>query len=83
MNFIPTQDQKTSHHAKCFLVTCMDFRLIDDSVYFMNGLGFNNNYDEFVLAGSSLGFTQDKFPHWGQTLLDHMNIGQALHHFKY
>jgi hypothetical protein len=60
----------------------MDFRLVDDAVYFLNSLGLNTNYDQFVLAGSSLGFTQDKYPHWGLTLLDHMSIGQSLHHFR-
>lgn len=53
-----TQDQKTAKTAKCFVMNCMDFRLIDDSAYFMDSLGYNNNYDCFVLAGSSLGFTQ-------------------------
>jgi hypothetical protein len=36
----------------------MDFRLVDDLVYFMDSIGLNNNYDQFVLAGGSLGFTQ-------------------------
>ena len=72
---IPTQDQKTAKTAKCFVMNCMDFRLVDDSAYFMNDLGYNNNYDCFVLAGSSLGFTQQKYPHWGQALLDHMKLG--------
>jgi hypothetical protein len=57
----------------------MDFRLIDDITHFMNEQGYNNNYDQFILAGSSLGLNQDKFPHWGQTLADHMNIGLGLH----
>lgn len=60
-----TQDQLTAHQAKCFLVTCMDFRLIDDVTHFMDRMGYNNNYDQFILAGASLGFVQDKFPHWG------------------
>jgi hypothetical protein len=60
----------------------MDFRLIDDIVKFMDGKGYNNNYDQFILAGGSLGFIQEKFPHWGQSLLDHMNIGQSLHGFR-
>jgi hypothetical protein len=78
-----TQDQTHSHESKVFAVACMDFRLVDDTTYFMNSLGFNNNYDQFVLAGASLGFSQDTYPHWGQTLIDHMSIGQSLHHFKY
>jgi hypothetical protein len=79
---IETQDQHKAHNAKCFLVTCMDFRLIDDITHFMNEQGYNNNYDQFILAGSSLGLNQDKFPHWGQTLADHMNIGLGLHEFR-
>lgn len=78
-----TQDQTKAHSAQCFVVACMDFRLVDDTVHFMNGLGYNNNYDQFVLAGSSLGFTQDKYPQWGEALLDHMSIGLGLHGFRF
>jgi hypothetical protein len=60
----------------------MDFQLIDEMVVFMNSLGYNNNYDQFILAGSSLGFTTDKYEHWGQSLIDHMNIGKQFHHFQ-
>jgi hypothetical protein len=70
-----TQDQKTAKKAKCFVLNCMDFRLIDDCVYFLDGLGLNNNYDAFVVAGSSLGFTQTKYPYWQQTVIDHMKLG--------
>jgi hypothetical protein len=77
-----TQDQLTAHQAKCFLITCMDFRLIDDVTHFMDKMGYNNNYDQFILAGASLGLTQSKFPHWGEALLDHMGIGLNLHEFR-
>lgn len=70
-----------AHRAKCFVVTCMDFRLIDEATIFMKEMGYDHNYDQFVLAGASLGFTQTTYPHWGQSLLDHMNIGKDLHHF--
>jgi len=61
----PTQDQTKAHNAKCFVIACMDFRLVDDNVHFMNSIGYHNNYDQFVLAGGSLGFTQEKYPAWG------------------
>ncbi len=80
---MPTQDQNTAHTANCFVVACMDFRLVDDVTHFMDKIGHNNNYDQFVLAGASLGFTQDKYPEWGKSLLDHMSIGQSLHHFRF
>lgn len=75
-------DKSKIHDAKCFAITCMDFRLVDDSVKFLDSLGLEMNYDHFVLAGSSLGFTQQKYEYWGKTLLDHMSIGLSLHHFR-
>lgn len=77
-----TQNKLEAHTAKGYLVSCMDFRLIEEYVKFMTNEGYNVNYDQFILAGGSLGLTQDKFPHWGQTLIDHMGIGKALHHFR-
>jgi hypothetical protein len=41
----PTQDQTKAHTAKCFAISCMDFRLVDDTVHFLDSLGLNNNYD--------------------------------------
>lgn len=40
-----TQDQTKAHSAQCFAVACMDFRLVDDTVRFMDSIGLNNNYD--------------------------------------
>lgn len=77
-----TQDQLTAKHASTYLITCMDFRLIDDVCKVMDLMGFNNNYDHFIVAGGSLGLIQDKFPHWGQTAIDHMEIGLNLHEFR-
>jgi hypothetical protein len=48
----------------------------------MTSQGYHINYDQFILAGASLGFTQTKFPYWGDTLIDHMGIGKELHHFR-
>lgn len=75
-------DKSKIHEAKCFAIACMDFRLVDDAVNFLDSLGQEMSYNHFVLAGSSLGFTQDKYEHWGKTLLDHMSIGLSLHHFR-
>jgi len=34
------------------VLTCIDFRLIDDAIKLMNNEGYN--YDEFILAGAIL-----------------------------
>lgn len=80
--FIETQEKTTAHEAKTFLITCMDFRIQDDICNFMDRLGYNTNYDHFIVAGSSLGFIQKEYPHWGKTAFDHMEIGLSLHHFR-
>jgi len=38
-----------------FLLTCMDQRLLDDTVHFMNDLNLHNRYDQLCLAGAAMG----------------------------
>jgi hypothetical protein len=45
----------------------------------MDRLGFNNNYDYFILAGGSLGLVQTNFTEWKQTALDHVGLAIQLH----
>ena len=56
-----TQNQLKAHTAKAFVITCMDFRLIDDVGTYLDNIGYHNNYDEFILAGASLGYNQTKY----------------------
>ena len=72
-------NQLTSHTAKALVLSCMDFRLIDDEVYYFNNMGYTNNYDKFVLAGASLGYNQTKFPEWKQSLNKHIELAIQLH----
>ena len=76
---IPTQNQLTAHKAKAIVITCMDFRLIDDEVLFFNRLGLNNNYDEFILAGASLGYNQTVYSAWSETFDKHIELSEQLH----
>ncbi len=77
-----TQDQMTAHHAKAIVITCMDFRLIDDAVKYLDTIGYNNNYDEFILAGASLGYNQTKYTAWTETLDKHIELAESLHEIK-
>lgn len=76
---MPTQNQLTVHKAKAIVITCMDFRLIDDAVLFFNSIGLNNNYDEFVLAGASLGYNQTVYSAWTETFDKHIELAEQLH----
>lgn len=77
-----TQDKMTAHTAKAMLVTCMDFRLREDVHKFMIQKGYDVNYDQFVLAGVSLGFNQTQNPYWADALIEHIKISKQLHHIK-
>jgi len=74
-----TQDQLTAHKAKAIVITCIDFRLRDDAVLFLNSINLNNNYDEFILAGASLGYNQTLFSAWVETLDKHIELAEQLH----
>ena len=76
-----SQNQLTAKSAEVFLISCMDFRLLDDIVIAMDELGYNNNYDQFMVAGSSLGLMQEEHPDWAQTCIEHMEIAVDLHSF--
>jgi carbonic anhydrase len=71
------------HNAKTILLTCIDFRFIDDIVNQMNKLGYMYNYDEFILAGASLGYNGiSGYNNWAQVFNDHINLALSLHHIK-
>ena len=65
--------------ADALLLSCMDYRLIDDLVPFMNGLGLNNKYDHVVLAGASLGVVDPAFESWRAVFWQHLDIAIELH----
>ncbi|UTH75769.1 carbonic anhydrase [Chromobacterium sp. IIBBL 290-4] len=64
------------------LLSCMDYRLVDETAAFMDGLGLRDNYDHIVLAGASLISITDKFPAWNTTFWQHLGVAIDLHHIK-
>jgi len=76
---------------KILIITCIDYRLMDEVVIALNQLGFNNLYDQFILAGASLGFNYGTVDsslvplsdnYWQQTFYDNVDIAISLHHIK-
>lgn len=68
--------------TEALLLSCMDFRLIDDIVRYMDGRGLTNNYDHVILAGAALGVLTETNVSWGQTFWDHVDVALKLHHIK-
>ena len=54
------------HDAKIFMICCMDFRFVNDHKSAMHNLGYGADYDQYVIAGGSLGFVCGDYEHWGR-----------------
>jgi carbonic anhydrase len=61
------------------LLSCMDFRLMDDIERYMSNRKLRDKYDHIVLAGASLGAITDKYPAWSKTFWEHLDIAIQLH----
>lgn len=64
------------------LLSCMDYRLMDDIAAYMQKRGLKNKYDHVILAGASLGAITTAEPEWGATFWDHVGVAKKLHHIK-
>jgi carbonic anhydrase len=73
------QNALAAGHVDALLLSCMDYRLMDEVGAYMNKRGLKDNYDHVVLAGSSLGAVTSKYPGWGQTFNDHLGLAIKLH----
>jgi len=75
--------QSTMHHARAMILSCMDFRLVDDMIVRLNEIGYIDNYDAFVLAGASLGYNGIRYTEgWGAQFNEHVRLAIGLHDIK-
>lgn len=78
----PQTGAAPGHTAEALLLSCMDYRLIDDITRYMDGRGMTNQYDHIVLAGAALGAQTDYCKEWKETFWEHLKIAIDLHHIK-
>jgi carbonic anhydrase len=62
------------------VLTCMDYRLIDEALNYFNGRGLKNKYDHIVLAGASAGALGKLGAEWSATFWKHVETAISLHH---
>jgi carbonic anhydrase len=72
---------ETPPRKNVMLLSCMDQRLLDDIVRFMNELNLHNRYDQVIFAGAAMGAARlgtplfepdaDKLP-WKRVFFDHL-----------
>ena len=75
----PYRTASASGAVDALLLSCMDYRLVDDTERYMAGRGLRDKYDHIVLAGASLGALTDKYPDWGRTFWEHLDVAIQLH----
>ncbi|BDU60077.1 hypothetical protein FLA4_04870 [Candidatus Rickettsia kotlanii] len=73
---------KTLNEASTLLISCVDFRLIDETDKLMKELGLEDNFDKVSLPGASLALVNDKYTYWGKTIEDTIELLQELHNIK-
>lgn len=65
--------------AEALLLSCMDFRLVDELHRYMEKRGLANRYDHVILAGASAAVMHDKFKDWQGTFWGHLAAAIDLH----
>jgi carbonic anhydrase len=78
LSVLPAREARAGH-TDALVLSCMDYRLMDDVETFMGKRGMRNKYDHIVLAGASLGAVQDRYPAWSKTFWEHLDIALKLH----
>jgi hypothetical protein len=70
---------KVLNVASTLLVSCVDFRLMEETNVFMKMVGLEDDFDKIALPGASLALVNDQYPYWGKTIMDNIEILQKLH----
>lgn len=60
--------------ARVLLLSCVDFRMVENTARYMSHRGFAGRYDHLQLAGASLGALANDYPSWRQTFWQHLNF---------
>lgn len=68
--------------VEALVLSCMDFRLVNEVGFLLNEHGLVNKYDQVILAGATLGVTTDKYPAWAETFWTHLDLAIKLHGVK-
>ena len=68
-----------AHTTEALLLSCMDYRLMDDIAKYMDARGLTDQYDHVVLAGAALGAVTKNFKDWNKTFWEHLKISIDLH----
>jgi carbonic anhydrase len=63
-------------------LSCIDYRLFDKTLELLKEQCCVDKFDHCILAGSSLGYNQNKYECWPPTFIEHVDLAIKLHHIK-
>jgi carbonic anhydrase-like protein len=76
---LPGRSAFAAGGTEALLLNCIDYRLTAATTRYMAERGMEGKYDQFILAGAALGAKTDKFPAWGTTFWEHVQVAIDLH----
>lgn len=79
---VPTLFAAGGPDVEALVLSCMDFRLVNEVGFLLNEHGLVNKYDQVILAGATLGVATDKYPAWSETFWSHLDLAIKLHGVK-
>jgi len=68
--------------VEALVLSCMDYRLVNEVGFLLNEHGLVNKYDQVTMAGATLGMASDKYPAWAETFWMHLDLAIKLHGVK-
>ena len=81
-SLLSTLPARAAGHVDVVLLSCMDYRLMDEVAAYMDKRGLKDAYDHLILAGASLGALVAAKPDWARTFWQHLDVAISLHKVK-
>src|SRR5215470_12591951 len=77
-----TLSARAAGHADALVVTCIDYRLVDDTTRFFDSMHMAHTYDQVSLAGAALAGVSPMFPSSNAAFWDQLALAKKLHDVK-
>jgi len=79
---LPERSALAAPGTEALLLTCIDYRLTAATTRYMAEQQMGDKYDQVILAGAALGAENRKFPDWGRTFWEHVQLAIDLHRIR-
>ena len=79
---LPAPRLLAAEGTEALLLNCIDYRLTAATTRYMTEQHMAGKYDQLILAGAALGAKNDKFPAWGTTFWEHVQVAIDLHRIR-